>query len=148
MRVAARLLAAALADICLTPNICPASCPQQLSCRLEPAELRLEPPTAEQFHADLQALFATGAPFHLHFALPGIGLFWCPSGGTLPLVKRASWQALLALSAKLTPALCLALRWPLSPGIQRRVEQEHEVVALPRTVFVRRQHHGLCDRFE
>lgn len=32
----------------------------QLCCRLEPADIKLAPPTAEQFHADLQALFATG----------------------------------------------------------------------------------------
>lgn len=33
----------------------------QLCCRLEPADIRLAPPSAEEFHADLQALFATGA---------------------------------------------------------------------------------------
>ena len=28
---------------------------------LEPAQLHLEPPTAQQFHTDLQELFSTGA---------------------------------------------------------------------------------------
>ena len=28
---------------------------------LEPAQLQLEPPTAQQFHTDLQELFSTGA---------------------------------------------------------------------------------------
>ncbi|KAI7841857.1 hypothetical protein COHA_004386 [Chlorella ohadii] len=65
---------------------------EALCCRLEPADIKLAPPTAEQFHADLQALFAT--------------------------------------------------------GIQRRVEREHEIVAQDHTVFVKRCHQGLCDKFE
>lgn len=65
---------------------------EALCCRLEPADIRLAPPSAEEFHADLQALFAT--------------------------------------------------------GIQRRVEQEHEIVALNHTVFVKRHHQGLCNTFE
>ena len=38
-----------------------------LQIHLEPATLRLEPPTAEQFHTDLQELFTTGTTL---FRLP------------------------------------------------------------------------------
>ncbi len=35
---------------------------ERLSVRLEPVDLRLQPPTAQEFHDSLQRLFAAGAP--------------------------------------------------------------------------------------
>lgn len=115
----------------------------QLECRLEPADIRLAPPSAEHFHADLQALFVAGALW------PGV--FACGRGTPPPVclgssksrVLCAGWFGCCAEHALLHALLLL----PTGAGIKQRVEKRREVVEREVTTFQPRTDHSLCQRF-